>query len=363
MADREKTTGERSSVEIRREIERTRHQMDETVERIGDKLSAARILDEMWKRFRAGDGPAMLGEAIRDHPRPFALMGLGIGLLAVEQTRARDRGKGHRHDHVGSGTTERAEGRVGPYRGEAVDRDDPDWEHVSVGTKVKSRIEDAASSLKHAASSVRERAHTLSEKAQEAGHRLSETGQRIGHAGHSAEERIAQAGHTMADRASELAETARERARAGTDRARQGVSTFFDESPLALGAIALGLGIAAGLGAPSTRWEDERVGRQARALKQQARELATETAGKVKHVAEDATRAAREELQRQREETGPIEVAINQLRQSAKEIGNAAREAARQRAESESLTVEGLKSRTRRSGRRARATSEADSTD
>jgi hypothetical protein len=363
MADRERTTGERSSAEIRREIERTRHQLDETVERIGAKLSAARILDEMWKRFRAGDGPAMLGEAMRDHPRPFALMGLGIGLLAVEQARSREGTNGHHRGHVGPGTTERAEGRVGPYRGDAVDRDDPDWEYASRGTKVKSHIEDAASSLKHAASSVRERAHTLSEKAQEAGHRLSETGHRIADAGHSAEERVAQAGHTVADRASELAATARERARAGTDRARQGVASFFDESPLALGAIALGLGIAAGLGAPGTRWEDERVGRQARALRQQAREVATETAEKVKHVAEDATRAARAELERQREDTGPIQVAINQLRQSAKEIGEAAREAARQRAESEALTVEGLKSRARRSGRRARATSDVDAAD
>ena len=125
MADREGYEGQRSSAEIRREIERTRSQMDETVERIGEKLSAARILDEMWSRVRTGDGAAMLGEAIRDHPKPFALMGLGIGMLAVEQARGRENGR-HAHGHVGPGTTERAEGRVGPYRGDAVDLEDPD---------------------------------------------------------------------------------------------------------------------------------------------------------------------------------------------------------------------------------------------
>ena len=135
MADRDTMTGDRSSAEIRREIERTRHQMDETVEQIGEKLSAARILDEMWTRFRSGDGAAMLGEAIRDHPRPFALMGLGIGLLAVEQARARNGGSGHPHGRVGAGSTERAEGRVGPYRGDAVDRDEPGLPKIAVSVR------------------------------------------------------------------------------------------------------------------------------------------------------------------------------------------------------------------------------------
>jgi hypothetical protein len=61
---------------------------------------------------------------------------------------------------------------------------------------------------------------------------------------------------------------------------------------------------------------------------------------------------------------------MNQIKQSAKEIGQAAEAAARERAEAEQLTVEGLKSQARRTGGPtrgawggARETSEVDASD
>jgi hypothetical protein len=381
MADRD---SERSAAEIRREIERTRHQMDETVEQIGDKLSAAKILDEMWTRFRSGDGPAMLGEAIRDHPKPFALMGLGIGLLAVEQSRGRQ-GGGRDRPGDGAGTYERAEGRVGPYRGDAVDRDDADWEHAGTGTKVKSHLHDAADTLKSAAGSVRDKAGELKEAAAGAGERVREGAhhvrekagaarERVSEVAHDAQSKVAGAAHAAHDgvahaaeavreKSGEMASAARERAGRGAERAKDGFWQMLDENPMALGAIAFGLGVASGLSAPTTRFEDEKLGRRSHAMKERVRTTVSETAQKAKRVAHDASDAARAELKRQREETGPIQVAMNQLKQSAKEIGQAAQEAARERAESESLTVEGVKSQIRGDGRRARETAGADSTD
>src|SRR5688572_29690004 len=296
MADRD---GERSAAEIRREIERTRHQMDETVEQIGDKLSAAKILDEMWTRFRSGDGPAMLGEAIRDHPKPFALMGLGIGLLAVEQSRGRQSDGRDARPGDGAGTYERAEGRVGPYRGDAVDRDDADWEHAGAGTKVKAHIQDAASTLKDAAGSVREKAGELKETVAGAGERVREGAQhvrekagaarervsevahdaqgKVAGAAHAAQERVTHASEAVREKSSEMASAARERASRGAERAKDGFWQMLDDNPMALGAIAFGLGVASGLSAPTTRFEDERLGRRSHAMKERVRTTVSET--------------------------------------------------------------------------------------
>src|SRR4030095_16631120 len=106
MAARDTTATERSSEEIRREIERTRSQMDEAVEAIGEKLSPGRFVDELWLRAQT-EGAAAFTNTMRDHPIPFALVGLGLGWLVMEQARGRNGGAG---DGVGPGTYERAEG-------------------------------------------------------------------------------------------------------------------------------------------------------------------------------------------------------------------------------------------------------------
>src|SRR5689334_10264661 len=98
MADRDEVN-ERSADEIRREIERTRSEMDRTVGALGDKLSPGRIMDDLYLKFRS-EGGAALGDAIKSHPLPFTIMGLGLGWLAYEQSR--------RNGHVGPGTYGRA---------------------------------------------------------------------------------------------------------------------------------------------------------------------------------------------------------------------------------------------------------------
>src|SRR4051812_13216917 len=158
MSDRDDRS-ERSADEIRREIERTRSQMDRTVDALGDKLSPSRMLDDLYLRLRT-EGPAALGDAVKHHPIPFTLMGLGLGWLAYEQAK----GDGH----VGEGTYGRAEGRVGPYRGDAVNQDDPDWEYASKMTKMKAAVTGAAETVSNAA-------HTVADKASAAGHAMSET--------------------------------------------------------------------------------------------------------------------------------------------------------------------------------------------
>ena len=98
MAD-ESSGAHRDPDEIRREIARTRAEMDDTVDELGERLSPGRLVDDVWARFRRAGGLSAIGETVRDHPVPVALMGLGLAWLAIEQASGRSTA-----ERVGPGT-------------------------------------------------------------------------------------------------------------------------------------------------------------------------------------------------------------------------------------------------------------------
>jgi hypothetical protein len=112
---------------------------------------------------------------------------------------------------------------------------------------------------------------------------------------------------------------------------------MLERNPVAVGAIALGAGLAAGLSVPRTRWEDERIGRAARSFKQETKHVVEETAGKVMGVAQETYDTVREEAGRKRDEL------VDEVKESAQEVKAAATDAARERSKEEGLTPEGMK--------------------
>ena len=232
---------ERSSDEIRRDIDRTRSAMDETVDELGNRLSPGELIEEAWGAIK-GQGRSA-GDVVRDHPVPLALMGLGVAWLAI------DRATGDRHHHsVGAGTYSPAEGRVGPYRGDAISSENDD--------------------------------DSLVERAKE--------------------------------------KVTRERARD----AKQSVRSFLDDQPLAAAAVTFGIGLAAGLSAPTTRWEDEKLGRASDTLKDEAKETVRAAAETAKDATSEAAHAAKQRL----EEDGP---AVREPDQRAWQAASRTRDRAR----------------------------------
>jgi hypothetical protein len=65
-----------------------------------------------------------------------------------------------------------------------------------------------------------------------------------------------------------------------------------DEAPLAVGAVALGLGAAAGLAAPSTRQESELMGGMRETFMDKVQEVAQDTGEKVQQVMQDVQQTA-----------------------------------------------------------------------
>ena len=136
---------EREAERIEREIARNRAEMSETIDALERRLSPGELFDELWTRMRGGETGANVSETIRDHPVPLAMMGLGLGWLAIEKATQSRSDELRARLGAGAGTYERAEGRVGPYRGDdAIDAHPRDDE----GPGMTDRIRDAAGGLK-----------------------------------------------------------------------------------------------------------------------------------------------------------------------------------------------------------------------
>jgi ElaB/YqjD/DUF883 family membrane-anchored ribosome-binding protein len=77
------TTGERSSEEIRSEIERTRAEMDKTLAALESKLAPQQIGRDVLHHLkdRSSAKTEKLRQTAREHPLPTVAIGLGAGFL------------------------------------------------------------------------------------------------------------------------------------------------------------------------------------------------------------------------------------------------------------------------------------------
>lgn len=224
--------GRRSPDAIRDEIERTRVAMHETVDALERRLSPGELFEEVWNRVR-GDGATSASGVVREHPVPLALMGLGLGWLAIEKATGSDDSA-----RTGEGKATGYSTGIGYYEADALDTDSPVAEDTDEGKLDR---------VKHKASEMKDKATHLGERASDA-----------------------------------------------KDRAQQGFDRLSERQPLALGAIGFGLGLAAGLIAPTTHWEDEHVGPLSDRIKESARETAHDAEEVVKDVAHEAREVALE---------------------------------------------------------------------
>ncbi len=110
------------------------------------------------------------------------------------------------------------------------------------------------------------------------------------------------AGETVSqaqERAGEMVSSARETAGQLASQSQGQVQRLLQESPLAVGGVALALGAAVGLALPETQQEHQLMGEARDRLMEQAKATAKETQEKVQHVAEEAQKAATEEAKHQ----------------------------------------------------------------
>lgn len=266
--DREQ--GIRTSVDsdaLRADVERTRERLSEDVEALGTKLSPENLKAEakqtIKRTVRRGtehvkDEVSSAGNSVvsfvRANPLPLALIGAGVGWL-VYSARSRRNAGGESMDYAMRG---RAEVYDGADYDDGVENYGDDGMGSSTGDAARRKIHRLRDQVRDRVGSVK---RVAADKASQARGKVQDLE-------HAAQDRLVKArdfaGHTL------------------------------EEQPLLLGAVALGAGLAVGLGIPSTESENQLVGRYRDQLLSKASQKANELGGKVSKIAERSFDAAKE---------------------------------------------------------------------
>ncbi len=254
------------TAEIRAEIHETRERIGDNLEQLGERLNPGNIKDRVKQDIRdatigkvenmaqsaadqwdeaketLGDAQRTMMDVIRDNPIPAAMVGIGLGWLAYN---ASQRGS-QASSRSGRARSGRAFGSGYGYGGSAY----------GAGRFGSGGYPGAETGEEDTIDRVRDQASELSDEAQRKASELADRAQGM---------------------AQNLADETRHRARRIEDQ--------FHDNPLAMGAAALTLGMAAGLAIPETRREDELMGGARDKLAEKTRDMVEETRDKVENVA------------------------------------------------------------------------------
>ena len=249
--------------EIRLELARTRAEMSEAVYAIQGRMEPQYIREQATSQAKdtAREAGSSVVDTIKNNPVPTALTGAGIvglGWLVVNVSKG-DSG------NSGQQSVTQQNGSKGSSHNNSSERSHPTYYE---GLEFRERESEGSS--------------------QGAGDRARE-------AGGQARERAGQIGSQLQDRAKGAGGQAQEQAQ----RVKGGFQKILQESPLALGALAAGVGAAVALAVPGTSKENEMMGETRDNLVEQGKQSARETREKVQRVIEEGRSSAEQEAQRQ----------------------------------------------------------------
>src|SRR5688572_30302981 len=263
--------------EAREEIRHTRERMSETLDQLGERLHPDRVKAELKSnireatvgrvenmarqaRDRASEAGTGIMDTIRENPVPAAMVAVGLGWLFFG---SRNREERHARHSL----------RDGEYVGDIS------------ATTPRLIQDDAAGGVGSSVSGDNGRTEHLREQASGAvnrvGERLSGAGERASEVAHNVRERASGAMSNVRERASTVATSARERAHT----MRHSAADSYNAHPMALGAVAAVIGLAAGLAVPETRRESELMGDARDRMLDRARTMADEARDRVEQVA------------------------------------------------------------------------------
>jgi ElaB/YqjD/DUF883 family membrane-anchored ribosome-binding protein len=275
--------GSKSAAEIEREVDRSRSEVEQTLDAIQDRLSPGQLIDQAVTYLRDGGGGEFtrnLGDSIKQNPMPLALVALGVGWMMFSSQRSSHNGGRWQSTDWDDDADNVGERYIGSTYGHGL-AEDPTYLGSASDAGSGGGLGDRLAETSQAA---RDKLGAVGDKAGELGDRARDLGSR-------AREGIEHARSGMADRAHE----ARERARYHGRRAQQNLLRTLNEQPLVLGAIGLAVGAALGAALPPTETEDRLMGETRDAALRRAKEVGGEQVQKARVAAEAVVDAAREE--------------------------------------------------------------------
>lgn len=280
--------------EIRAGIAQTRGEMSETIDAIQERLSPQAIKEQVKDQVREAtigkaedmvrnttdtinDARATIMETVRQNPIPAALVGIGLGWLLINRRSPAPRGY---RGYSGQGYY-RPVSYPGGYR---------DGSFYDQGRYVGEAPYRAQEGAGNVVNRAQETVGNIADRAQET----------VGNIADRAQETVGSIADQAQEAAGYVADQAQYQARRVEDRFQQ----TLDESPLALGALAVALGTAVGFSLPQTRRENELLGEARDTLVERAQEVAQDTVERVRQVAGDVMEQAQTTAQEQARERG-----------------------------------------------------------
>lgn len=318
---------------IRAGIERTRAEMSSTIDAIQTRLSPEQLteqvrqtVNEQLEHAKTAVRDATIGKAetlmrdagdtmndarytmmdtVRSNPIPAAMVAIGLGWLFMNRSSSPRRERYEQYVRSGSQYGYRGEMAYNPnhpaYRGEAVamyprgvypaEQHNHDEGMLSKGQR---KVGDAVGQAQSAVGDAAQRAQSA-----------------VGGAVSQAQSAVSDAAQQAANLAGSTVNRAQETAGAlagHTSYAAERVEDQFQramwENPLAVGAVALAVGAAAGFALPQTERENRLMGEARDNLVEQAQQVAAETVDKVQRVAGDVAQDAQQKATEKAREVG-----------------------------------------------------------
>ena len=267
---------------IKARIEETRKEMGETIDAIQDRLSLSNISEQVSETVSnaietAKDTAydATIGKAVgfmknvgdevtqsnafrtvKRNPFPFALIGIGAGLLAYQT--------------LGPGRSKSANGRRRSY--------DESHRRLTDGRSSSGMLSRAYEGVSESAGSA---VDTVTEKTNAAYESVSGA---VGRAYEGAGD----VAHRAYDRAGDVAHRAYDRMGEYGTLAQDKYDEYMESNPLAVGAVAMALGAAVGLAIPSTQYEGKLMGEARDNLLERTQDAVGSMVDKAKQAASEA---------------------------------------------------------------------------
>lgn len=299
---REGDTGEVKA--IRADIDDTRESISETLGAIGVRLNPETLKEKMKDGIReatfgrvedmartakdkVNETRYNVTSAIRDNPLPAAMVAIGLGWIFFNGRR-REYDIPMRSDRPLGDWTESNRGRsfASDSGARNVDLYDEEYMNDSSDSGTISGMRDASDTEPGAVDRLRGKARdvrdTVSEKAHDLAHKAGEVRESAGDKAHELADRARDTGRRVSSRAKDLADTAARSSRAQAQRVEEG----YFSNPLMFGAVAVALGVAAGLAIPGTRREARLMGEKRDQFVDRVKDIAEDKKEKAKHVAE-----------------------------------------------------------------------------
>ena len=254
---------------IERDIDNSRHRLNDTLQALGSKLSPGQMVDEALglAQGQLGQFAGKLGKQVKDNPLPTALIAVGVAWLITSQNQNQSRDRSvslssddwHSERHYRSlqearwatprnpnETDDAYNDRVHEAYVKALDLKQQAGEAVDA---FKARVSKTVDGIEQAAAKTRNRiAHTFAGVSAGAQHALSD------------------AKHFVQDQSAKLGERASD--------ARHQATDFYEHNPLAVGAILFALGAALGGTTPLSDAERQGLGGVADEAARRAADLA-----------------------------------------------------------------------------------------